>query len=234
MMSSLKLYSTIKKTGTWTILASLATLSVVSCRQPETPQANIESSPLETQEVSTQPDSPTLDNLQKAYNGESNAHVMYLAFANKADEEGYQKLASLFRAAAKAEEIHRDNHAKVIETMGALPKNTITDPQVKSTPENLKAAIKGESYERDTMYPEFISQAKIENNQAALQTLTYAQKAEAQHAQLYTEAKNNLDSWRTQTGPFYVCTISGETTIQKTATAECPAVEEGESYLEVN
>ncbi|GAB4239260.1 MAG: hypothetical protein Kow0049_26470 [Stanieria sp.] len=235
MISSFKLHSNLKKKGTVAILTILATLSLVSCGQSQTktPEAKVESS-TPVKQVSTTQNSPTLENLEKAYNGESNAHVMYLAFAKKADEEGYKEVANLFRAAAQAEAIHRDNHAKVIEAMGGTPKNNITTPEVKSTKENLETAIKGESYERDTMYPEFISQAKAEKNQAAVQTLTYAQAAEAQHAKLYAEAENNLESWRTETHPFYVCKASGETAIDKTAMAQCPTVASGESYIEVN
>lgn len=159
---------------------------------------------------------------------------MYLAFAKKADQEGCKQVASLFRAAAKAEQIHRDNHAKVIREMGATPQNSLTTPEVESTTENLEQAIKGESYERDSMYPEFISQAKKEKNQAALQTLNYALKAETQHAKLYTEAKNNLATWRSATRPFYVCTASGETVVSQGDTASCPRVSSGKAYEAVS
>src|ERR1019366_4174424 len=98
----------------------------------------------------------TLDNLQAGFNGESNAHARYLAFAEKADQEGYGEVASLFRAAAKAEKVHSANHAVVIKEMGGTAQAKIETPVVKSTKENLEAAIKGESYERDTMYPEFL------------------------------------------------------------------------------
>src|SRR5690348_12838623 len=67
----------------------------------------------------------TLENLQAAYDGESNANAKYLAFAKRADEEGYTKVASLFRAAARAEAIHINNHAKVIKQLGATPKADI-------------------------------------------------------------------------------------------------------------
>lgn len=90
----------------------------------------------------------TLENMQAAFNGESNAHARYLAFAAQADKEEYGEVASLFRAAARAEEIHASNHAEVIKGMGATPIARIDAPDVKSTRENLEAAIKGESYER--------------------------------------------------------------------------------------
>src|SRR3974390_2910976 len=86
----------------------------------------------------------TLENMQAAYNGESNAHARYLAFAKQADSEGYGQVASLFRAAARAENIHATNHAAVIQVLGAVPQARVEDPIVKSTSENLEAAIKGE------------------------------------------------------------------------------------------
>lgn len=241
MISSFNLRSIVKKMGTLAILTTLAVPSLVGCSQAPTPEAKVEPS-TPAKQVSTKEESPTLENLEKAYNGESNAHVMYLAFAKKADEEGYKEVGNLFRAAARAEAIHRDNHAKVIKEMGATPENKIATPEVKSTADNLEkslggnlsTAITGESYERDSMYPEFIKQAKAENNQPAVQTFSYALAAETQHAQLYDLAKNNLESWRTKTHPFYVCKVSGETYADKTAVTKCPAVESGESYIEVN
>lgn len=104
--------------------------------------------------------STVLDNLQTAFNGESNAHARYLEFAAKADQEGYGSVASLFRAAARAEEIHAANHAVVIRRMGGTPQANIEKPAVKSTAENLAVAIQGETYERDVLYPDFLKQAR--------------------------------------------------------------------------
>lgn len=156
--------------------------------------------------------SKTLDNLQTAFDGESNAKARYLAFAQKAETEGYGKVASLFRAAARAEDIHANNHREVIRKLGATATADIKTPEVKSTAENLEAAIKGESYERDTMYPDFLKQAREDNNKDAVRTFNLAKEAEAEHAKLYTEASKNLDSWKTNTQPFYVCPSCGYTT----------------------
>ena len=82
----------------------------------------------------------TLENLQTAFNGESNANAKYLAFAKKADDEGYTKVGSLFSAAARAEEIHMNNHAEVIKKMGGSPAADIKAADVKTTAENLKKA----------------------------------------------------------------------------------------------
>ncbi len=177
----------------------------------------------------------TLDNLQAAYNGESNAHARYLAFAQKADQEGYGAVASLFRAAARAEEIHAGNHAVVITQMGGAPKADIETPDVKSTRENLEAAIKGETYERDTMYPSFLQLARTEGNRAAIQTFNYAKTAEAEHARLYTETLNKLDTLKgSKAMDYYVCTICGYTTVQMNF-EKCPSCfNPKDKYVAVN
>jgi rubrerythrin len=164
----------------------------------------------------------TLDNLQTAYNGESNAHARYIAFAAKADAEGYAQAAALFRAAARAEEIHAANHAVVIKKLGGTPTAKLEKPVVKSTKDNLAAAIKGETYERDTMYPEFLKEARASRDTDAIQTFNYAKTAEAEHARLYTEALNNLDKMKAKGVVYYVCTVCGNTTT-KLDFAKCPS-----------
>lgn len=154
----------------------------------------------------------TLDNLQAAFEGESNAHHRYVAFAKKADDEGYGEVASLFRAAARAEEIHASNHAAVIHTLGAEPQATIEATAVASTRENLSVAIAGETYERDQMYPAFIREARASKNSEAIRTFTYALKTEAEHARLYSEALKDLDQRRGKSRTYYVCGVCGYTT----------------------
>ncbi len=153
----------------------------------------------------------TMRNLQAAFNGESNAHARYLAFANKADAEGYAGVASLFRAAARSEEIHAGNHAAVIKRFDGAPEAKLEEPVVKSTRENLEAAVKGETYERDKMYPAFIGQARTEANAEAMRTFKFAQAAEVEHAKLYTEALRDLESMKASR-VFYVCPVCGFTT----------------------
>ncbi len=152
----------------------------------------------------------TLENLMAAYNGESNAHAKYVEFAKKADQEGFAGAAALFRAAAQAEQIHAANHAEVIKTLGGTPKAEIKLPAIGSTAENLKAAIEGETYERDTMYPAFIKEAQAVANKEALRTFRFAASAEGEHAKLYTEASTALASWKTGK-TFYVCPVCGKT-----------------------
>jgi rubrerythrin len=153
----------------------------------------------------------TLANLQAAYNGERNAHARYLTFAKKADDEGYAGVASLFRAAARAEEIHAANHAVVIKKLGAVAFAKLEKPEVKSTRENLQVAIKGETHERDQMYPAFIQQAERDQIADAVRTFKYALAAEAEHAKLYSEALKNPEAMKTAM-VFYVCPVCGFTT----------------------
>ncbi len=156
-------------------------------------------------------ESLTLQHLQTAYEGESNARVRYRLFAVQADMDGYRDVASLFRAAARAEQIHADNHAKVIRSLGADPRRTIQPVQVHDTATNLEAAIQGEEYERDVMYPEFVSEAKASRQNAAARTFSYALEAEAEHAKLF---RADLDSLKIGQGDvqYFVCPVCGYTT----------------------
>ncbi len=164
----------------------------------------------------------TLQNLQTAFNGESNAHARYLVFAQKADQEGYLQAAALFRAAAKAEEIHAANHAVVINKMGGTPEAKIEPAVVKGTLDNLKTAIEGETYEKDVMYPNFLKQARTEKNHDAIETFNYAKSAEVEHAKLYTGASKDLPNMKTAKAKYYVCTVCGYTTM-KIDFEKCPS-----------
>ena len=151
----------------------------------------------------------TLDNLMTAYNGESNANVRYLAFAKKADEEGYGKVASLFRAAARAEQVHFEHHAAVITKLGGTPGAKIETPVVKSTMENLEEALKGETYESDVMYPEFLAKAEKDKIADAVDAFEDAKAAEKVHAGWYKKALAKMDAWKGPKMDFYVCPKCG-------------------------
>lgn len=152
----------------------------------------------------------TLQNLNAAYQGESNAAARYAKFAQKADEEGYPQVAKLFRAASGAESIHRDTHKKtILELGGTVDSFELEDVVAGTTADNLRAAIKGETYERDTMYPGFLAQAKKDNSRPAMLTLQYAMTAEKEHAKLYQEALDNLG--KNASADYYVCQVCGMT-----------------------
>lgn len=148
----------------------------------------------------------TEQNLQDAFAGESQANRRYLAFAKQAEAEGFRQAAKLFRAAAAAETIHAHNHLK---ELGA----------VKSTRENLMAAINGESYEFQNMYPRMIIDAKSEAQDKALRSFHLANEVEKVHAALYQKA---LDSLGKGAAPdYYVCQVCGYTA-EGGALDECP------------
>ena len=163
----------------------------------------------------------TLRNLQIVFNGESNARACYLAFAIQADREGYGPVAGLFRAAARAEEIHAANHAAVLTGLGAEPVEQTETPLVMSTIENLKAAIRNETDERDEMYSAFIVQAEAESNRKAENTFYLAREVEGEHARLFTRALLDLDKLRGRAVVYYVCPICGFTSLQADFDA-CP------------
>ena len=169
----------------------------------------------------------TVQNLLTAYEGESNAHAKYTAFAVKADAEGQHGAASLFRAAARAEQIHAANHARVIKQLGGEAQCVIHAAEVKSTLENLKAALDGEQYEIDIMYPGFLEEATARNATSAIRTFTGALEAEKTHARLYGEAIALLvggkkDSWIGVARDFYVCPVCGYTSETEEEHERCP------------
>jgi rubrerythrin len=171
--------------------------------------------------------SKTVENLLAAFEGESNAHAKYTAFAVKADADGLRGAASLFRAAARAEQIHAANHARVIEQLGGEAKCEIHAVEVISTLENLKTALAGEQYEVDTMYPGFIEEATARNNTAAIRTFDGAMEAEKTHARIYSEAialveAGEKDSWVSAPRTFYVCPVCGYTSETPEEHDRCP------------
>ncbi|WP_292465701.1 rubrerythrin family protein [Methanolobus sp.] len=136
------------------------------------------------------------DNLKAAFTGESMANRAYLAFAKKADQEGYSQIAKLFRAAAAAETVHAFNH---LQRMGGIG----------TTVDNLKEAIAGETYEFEDMYPKFIEEAKNEGDNRALWSFEVANKVEKIHARLYEKALEEIGN-NTETD-YYVCSVCGHT-----------------------
>ncbi len=151
--------------------------------------------------------SKTEYNLKEAFAGESQANRKYLAFAAKADQEGYAQAARLFRAAAEAETIHAHNHLRALKGIGG-------------TRENLGEAIAGELHEYKSMYPAMIEQAKSEGNKEAERTFEYANAVEEFHHKLYEEALANLGGSE-EAYPYYVCPICGYT-VGKEAPETCP------------
>jgi rubrerythrin len=152
--------------------------------------------------------SKLLDDLMAAYTGESNAQAKYVAYAKKADQEGYAGVASLFRAAARGEESHAKAHAELVRKLGGAPSASVQPATVKTTAENLKAAIEAESYERDKMYPGYVADALAATNKDAIKDFKATLAVEAEHAKVMAQAAANLASWKTAR-KFFVCQTCG-------------------------
>lgn len=151
----------------------------------------------------------TDENLKAAFAGESQANRLYLAFAKKAEEEGFTQIAKLFKAAAEAETVHALNHIRITG-------------QVKSTLENLGTAVTGETYEFKKMYPEFIAEAKKEGNKQAAYSFDLANKVEQIHAGLYQKAIDALKNKKELAKvDYYVCSVCGNT-VEGSAPEKCP------------
>ena len=151
--------------------------------------------------------SKTEQYLKEAFAGESQANRKYLAFAAKADQEGYPQVARLFRAAAEAETIHAHSHLRALNG-------------IRSTRENLLEAVDGETHEFTKMYPEMIEAAKAEGHKVGQRSFSYANEVEKIHARLYQSLLDNLGK-PGETYPYYICPVCG-LTAEKEAPAICP------------
>jgi rubrerythrin len=148
----------------------------------------------------------TDDNLMEAFAGESQANRKYLAFARKADDEGYAQVARLFRAAADAETVHAHAHLRVMKG-------------VSDTASNLKQAIEGETEEFHSMYPRMIEEAEKEDRKDAAASFKYANAVEEIHAGLYQKALDDLGE--NQEVDYYVCQYCGNT-VEGEPPEKCP------------
>lgn len=143
----------------------------------------------------------------EAFAGESQANRKYTAFAAQADKEGFPQAAKLFRAAAEAEAVHAANHLRALKA-------------IKTTKENLREAITGETHEFKEMYPEMIAVAKEEGAREAERSFNYANAVEEYHARLYHDMLEGLEA-KKESYPYFVCPVCGMT-VEKEAPDKCP------------
>jgi len=162
-----------------------------------------------------------MDNLAEAFAGESQANRKYLAFANKAEHDGYPQVAKLFRAAAAAETIHAHAHFKVMGGIG-------------DTAANLAAAVEGEGFEFEKMYPKFVAEAEAEGNKQALVSFKNAMAVEEIHHGLYNEALASVKAGSDlPAASIYVCPVCGNT-VTGSAPDKCPICNvPGDKFTEI-
>lgn len=153
--------------------------------------------------------SDTNENLKTAFAGESQANRRYIAFARKADEEGFPQIAKLFRAVAEAETVHALNHLRM-------------SSGVESTAANLETALSGETFEFQKMYPEYLRTAEQEGNKQAGWSFDVANKVEQIHAGLYSKAIQSIRSKSDLARiDYYICSVCGNT-VEGNAPERCP------------
>lgn len=145
--------------------------------------------------------------LAEAFAGESQANRRYLAFAKRAERDGFPQAARLFRAAAAAETVHAHAHLAAMDGIG-------------DTRANLQEAIAGETHEFSSMYPEMIEAAEAAGDQRALRSFRYALEVEKIHAALYEGILAGLDGDRDEY-PYFVCPVCGHTA-EREAPDTCP------------
>lgn len=229
-----------------TIIFSISSLFLASCGKSDkdentkTEQTAIketpETTPIVTEIDSTAEKAKTIENLQAAYSGEVTAKAKYIAYAQKAEQEGFPQIASLYRAVSAAEHIHAGNHQAVLAESNVVVPTIKPEYTVKTTKENLEGDIKGEAYEATSMYPAYIKSAENADNQIGIVSLTYAMKTEKKHNLMYTTALNALQNNSVKTLPsvFYVCSLCGDTYANK-APARCTfCMTKSEKFMKIS
>ena len=141
----------------------------------------------------------TEQNLKDAFAGESQAHMKYLIFADKAEQEGKSNIARLFRAISYAEQVHATNHFKTLGDLG-------------DTIDNLQSAINGEDFEVEEMYPAYDAVAKLQEEKSAVRSVHYAIEAEKIHSAMYSKARQSIKEGKdVDLGELSICPVCGYT-----------------------
>jgi len=151
----------------------------------------------------------TKQNLEAAFAGESQAHMRYLIFSEKAEKEGQENLARLFRAIAYAEQVHATNHYRELG-------------MIKAAVENLQECINEETYEGEEMYPAYNKVAELQEESGAVRSTHYTLEAEKIHAVMYEKAKQAAEAGEDiEIGEVSICPVCGYT-VEGEAPEFCP------------
>ena len=151
----------------------------------------------------------TEQHVKDALAGESQAHIKYMAFSEKAAAENLPNVARAFKAASFSEQVHATSHLKTLAGIGA-------------TAENLASAVEGENFEVEEMYPAYIKVAELQGEKTAGLSFYRAMAAEKVHASIYKKAKEAVQKGGDlDAEPIHVCTVCGFT-MEGTAPENCP------------
>ena len=130
----------------------------------------------------------TEENLKAAFAGESQANRRYLYFAQKADVEGYNDVAAVFRSTAEGETGHAHGHLEYLEEVG----DPATGEPIGDTASNLKASVAGETHEYTDMYPGMAKEAREEGFDEIATWFETLAKAERSHAGRFQKALDDI------------------------------------------
>lgn len=153
----------------------------------------------------------TAQNLRSAYGGESQAHMRYRIWGDKANKDGFPTVGRLFMATSDAEEVHATLHFKALkDEKGDFSVTSGAGFGLGTTSENLQGAIDGEMFEVEQMYPAYIAVAEMQNEKSAISAMRFAIEAEKVHAELFTKAKEAVDSGKDlEAKTILLCPICG-------------------------
>lgn len=164
----------------------------------------------------------TESNLRSAYAGESQAHMRYIIYSERASREGFPNVARLFVAIAFAEKVHATNHYRNIRSKGESLTVSEAVFGTTSISEDLQAGIDGETFEANEMYPSYRAVAEFQGEKAAEISFTWALEAEKTHAGLFRRAKEAVDQSKdVDLGPIQICSACGYT-VEGEAPKRCP------------
>ncbi len=186
----------------------------------------------------------TLQNLTKAFVGESQARNRYSFYAKIAKKEGYEQIAAIFLETAEQEKVHakrlfehiQELQERIGEKNEEIKIETAAPTAYGNTAENLKAAIAGENYEYTTMYPEFAKTAEEEGLTEISARLKAIARAEEHHEERYKKLLKEVESgsvFKKDKEVIWVCRECGYVHVGPEAPKKCPACNHPQSYYQI-
>lgn len=186
----------------------------------------------------------TIQNLTKAFIGESQARNRYTFYAKVAKKEGYEQIASIFLETAEQEKVHakrlfehiQELKEKIGDNLNEIKVEAVAPTVYKSTAENLKASITGENYEYTEMYPEFAKVAEEEGLTSIAQRLRSIAKAEEHHEERYKKLLAQLEAgtiFKKDKETVWVCRECGYVHKGNQAPVKCPSCDHPQSYYQI-
>jgi rubrerythrin len=186
----------------------------------------------------------TIENLVKAFIGESQARNRYTFYAKTAKKEGFEQIGEIFLVTAENEKEHASNLFELISELKKKSNERLDEIEVEaaaptvlaSTAENLKAAIAGENYEHTKMYPEFADVAEREGFPEIAARLKAIAKAEKHHEERYKKLLREVEAgtfFRKEKDVWWVCRECGYIHFGKEPPEECPSCDHPRGYFQL-